>query len=64
MAQGDYIELHQKRFGRRADYYEKKRKREARIHKNRSRMAQRLTGLKAKLFNKKRYSEKVLMKKT
>ena len=32
--QGDYIELHQKRHGRRPDYEERKRKREAReVHK-------------------------------
>ena len=30
MAQGDYIELHRKRFGRRFDHYERLRKRKAR----------------------------------
>lgn len=64
MAQGDYIELFQKRFGRRLDHYERKRKKEARQVKRNSRMAQHLRGLKAKMYNKKRYSEKVLMKKT
>jgi ribosome biogenesis protein NSA2 len=42
----------------------KKRKREARMgHKN-SAYAQKVKGLKAKLYNKKRYSEKATMKKT
>lgn len=63
MPQGDYIELHQKRFGHRPDFWETKRKKEARIHKNRSKMARTLTGLKAKLFNQKRYTEKAQMKK-
>lgn len=63
MPQGDYIELHQKRFGHRPDHWEVKRKKEARIHKNRSKMARTLTGIKAKLFNKKRYTEKAQMKK-
>ena len=30
MAQGDYIELHRKRFGRRFDHFERMRKRKAR----------------------------------
>ncbi|KYQ99795.1 hypothetical protein DLAC_03742 [Tieghemostelium lacteum] len=63
MAQGDYIELHQKRHGRRLDHYEKIRKKKARsVHKN-SAIAQKVYGLKAKLLNKKRYAEKAEMKK-
>jgi ribosome biogenesis protein NSA2 len=46
------------------DEDDKKRKKEAReVHTN-SRKAQKLRGLKAKLFNKKRYKEKAIMKKT
>ncbi|RZC75014.1 hypothetical protein C5167_050492 [Papaver somniferum] len=53
MPQGDYIELHQKRNGYRLDYFERKRKREAREVHKRSYRAQ-----------TKRYTEKALMKKT
>ena len=64
MAQGDYIELHRKRFGRKLDYEEKKRKKEARVgrHGN-AHIAKKVRGLKAKQFNQKRYSEKAAMKK-
>ena len=46
------------------DYYEKKRKKEAREPHKRSAVAKKLIGLKAKLYAKKRHSEKVTMKKT
>lgn len=64
MAQGDYIELHQKREGKRLDHEERKRKKEARMGHKRSEMAGRVRGLKAKIYNKKRYAEKAEMKKT
>jgi len=64
MPQGDYIELHQKRFGKRFDYEEKKRKKEAREAHARSKFAKKVKGIKAKMYNKKRYNEKVQMKKT
>ncbi len=51
-------------YGRRLDYYEKKRKKEAREPHKRSAVAKKLIGLKAKLYAKKRHSEKVTMKKT
>ncbi|KAF8774927.1 hypothetical protein HU200_005150 [Digitaria exilis] len=51
---GDHIELHQKRHGKRLDYEERKRKRQARE----------LLGAKGKRFAKKRYAEKAQMKKT
>lgn len=55
---------HIKKFGKRLDADERKRKREARlVHKN-SQKAQKLRGIKAKLFNQRRYKEKVEMKKT
>lgn len=44
--------------------YINRRKREAReVHKN-SQYAQKVIGLKAKMLNKKRHSEKIQMKKT
>jgi len=64
MAQGDYIELAQKRHGKRFDHEEKKRKKEARSGHKRSAIAKTVRGLKAKQLNKKRYSEKAEMKKT
>jgi len=64
MPQGDYIELHQKRFGYRLDHFERKRKKEARLGHKRSEFAQKVKGLRAKLFNKQRYSEKAQLKKT
>uniref|UniRef100_A0A7S1XDP4 Ribosome biogenesis protein NSA2 homolog n=1 Tax=Compsopogon caeruleus TaxID=31354 RepID=A0A7S1XDP4_9RHOD len=64
MPQGDYVELHQKRHGRRLDHFERIRKKEAREVHRRSDVAQRLTGIKAKLHNRRRFKEKVQMKKT
>jgi len=64
MPQGDYIELHRKRFGYRLDHFERKRKKEARQVHNRSKFAQKVQGLKAKILNKKRFAEKAQMKKT
>ncbi|KNC84726.1 ribosome biogenesis protein N [Sphaeroforma arctica JP610] len=64
MPQNEYIELAQKRHGKRLDHDERKRKREARAVHDSSAKAQKLFGLKAKLYNKKRHNEKVQMKKT
>ncbi|KAF9241528.1 ribosomal protein S8e-domain-containing protein [Melanogaster broomeanus] len=62
--QNEYIEEHIKRHGRRLDYYERKRKREARaVHKS-SAVAQQAFGLKAKILHAKRHAEKVQLKKT
>lgn len=58
------MELHRKRFGRRLDHEEVTRKREARVVHKRSEFAQKVHGLRAKQFHKKRYQEKVTMKKT
>eukprot|EP00184_Porphyridium_aerugineum_P006578 CAMPEP_0184697692 /NCGR_PEP_ID=MMETSP0313-20130426/4579_1 /TAXON_ID=2792 /ORGANISM="Porphyridium aerugineum, Strain SAG 1380-2" /LENGTH=269 /DNA_ID=CAMNT_0027156525 /DNA_START=83 /DNA_END=892 /DNA_ORIENTATION=- len=64
MPQGDYIDEHRKKYGRRLDYEEVTRKREARqVHKA-SETARSLTGIKAKLHNKQRFKEKAIMKKT
>ena len=64
MPQGDYIELAQKRYGRRLDHDERMRTRAARAAKSRAEFAQKVTGLRAKLYNKKRFAEKVELKKT
>ena len=63
MPQNDYIEQHIKRHGRRLDYDEKKRKKQARESHKISKDAQSLKGWKGKQFAKKRYAEKVAMKK-
>ncbi|GMY25378.1 ribosome biogenesis protein NSA2 homolog [Fagus crenata] len=64
MPQGDYIDLHRKRYGHRFDHFERKRKKEAREVHKRSQIAQKAIGIKGKMFAKKRYAEKALMKKT
>lgn len=64
MPQNEHIELHQKRYGRRLDYFERKRKKEAREVRRISTKAQSLRGLKAKIFNKERFKTKIQMKKT
>lgn len=64
MPQNEHIELFQKRYGRRFDHEERERKKKARECKKRSKMARELTGIKAKIFSKTRYSEKVQMKRT
>lgn len=63
MPQNEYIERHRKLYGRRLDYEERKRKREAREPKKRAEQARKLRGIKAKLFNKQRRNEKIQMKK-
>ncbi|CEP09255.1 hypothetical protein [Parasitella parasitica] len=62
--QNEHIEEHIKRHGRRLDYEERKRKREARQAHKASQYAQKVHGLKAKMLNKKRHAEKIQMKKT
>lgn len=64
MPQNEHIELHQKRNGFRLDHHELKRKKEARVVHKRAEYAQKVKGLRAKLFNKKRFNEKAEMKKT
>mmetsp|Transcript_124632 Transcript_124632/g.302653 ORF Transcript_124632/g.302653 Transcript_124632/m.302653 type:complete len:261 (+) Transcript_124632:120-902(+) len=64
MPQNEHIELHRKRHGVKFDKEERQRKKEARAHKVRSQYAQKVRGLKAKMFNKQRYKEKAEMKKT
>jgi len=64
MPQNEHIELFHKRFGRRLDYEERKRKKEARSVRRVSQKAQTLRVIKAKLYNKQRFTEKIQMKKT
>jgi ribosome biogenesis protein NSA2 len=64
MPQNEYIEEHIKRHGRRLDYYERKRKKEARAAHKSSAVAQKAFGLKAKILHAKRHAEKVQLKKT
>jgi len=64
MPQNEYMEIHRKRYGRRLDYEERKRKKESRSAHETSRKAKKLRGIKAKLENKRRHSEKIQMKKT
>ncbi|GAB5361909.1 hypothetical protein AAMO2058_000753300 [Amorphochlora amoebiformis] len=64
MPQNEHIERHRKRYGRRLDHDERKRKREAREVHERSKIAKKAHGLKAKMLNKQRYKEKATMKKT
>jgi len=64
MPQNEHIEQSIKRHGRRFDHEERTRKREARLVHKRAEFAQKVHGLRAKQFNKKRYAEKATMKKT
>ncbi len=64
MPQNEYMERHRKLYGRRLDYEERKRKREAREPHKRAEKARRLRGLKAKLFQKDRRNEKITINKT
>jgi len=63
MPQNEYIERHRKLYGRRLDYEERKRKKEARAPHKLAEQARSLRGIKAKLFNKERRNEKIQMKK-
>jgi len=63
MPQNNYIELHRKRHGRRLDHEERMRKKESRTAHTRAEKARKLRGLKAKLYNKQRFAEKVQMRK-
>lgn len=57
------MELFRKRSGRRMDYEERKRKKESRSKHVIAKNAKYLRGIKAKLFAKKQYKEKVEMRK-
>ncbi|CAJ0895351.1 1693_t:CDS:2 [Entrophospora sp. SA101] len=61
--QNEYIEEAIKKYGRRLDYEERKRKKLAREAHSSSNFAKKVHGIKAKLYNKKRHAEKIQMKK-
>jgi len=63
MPQGDYIEYWRKKHGYRFDYAERLRKKEARAGKVLAQKAQRLRGMRAKLFHQQRFREKAAMRK-
>lgn len=63
MPQNEYIEQFRKRHGYRYDHFEKKRKKESREPHARAEYARKLHGLKAKLYNRKRFAEKIQIKK-
>ncbi|EEB06756.1 ribosome biogenesis protein NSA2 [Schizosaccharomyces japonicus yFS275] len=64
MPQNEYIEEAIRKHGRRFDYEEKKRKKAAREVHESSKYAQKVRGIKAKLYQEKRRKEKIQMKKT
>lgn len=64
MPQHEHMERHRKLHGRRMDAEERERKREARKVHKRSEFAQKVHGLRAKLYNKRRFKEKAILRKT
>lgn len=64
MPQNEYIRESIRRHGKRFDHDERLRKKKAREPRVISQKARKLRGIKAKLFAKKRYTEKATMKKT
>jgi ribosome biogenesis protein NSA2 len=64
MPQHEHIEQHRKRHGERLDAPERRRKKEARSVHERAKFAKKVHGLRAKLFNKKRFKEKAILRKT
>jgi len=64
MPQNEHVELFRKRYGKRFDHDERKRKRWARLPKTKAKKAQKLIGLPGKLYAQKMRKEKILMKKT
>jgi ribosome biogenesis protein NSA2 len=63
MPQNEYMDRWRKLHGRRLDHEERTRKKAAREGHKASEDAQKLTGLRAKLYQKKRHHEKIQMKK-
>ena len=64
MPQNEYMERHKKRHGERLDAEERSRKRQAREGHKRSEFAQKVHGIRAKLYHQKRFKEKATMRKT
>jgi ribosome biogenesis protein NSA2 len=63
MPQNNYIDKEIKNKGRAYDHHERQRKKEVRLNKKISKKARKLRGIKAKLFQKKRYKTKTDVKK-
>jgi ribosome biogenesis protein NSA2 len=64
MPQNEYMERWRKLHGRRMDAPERERKKAAREVHKRSQFAQKVHGIRAKLYHEKRFKEKAAMKKT
>lgn len=64
MPQHEHMERHAKLHGRRMDAPERERKKEARLAHKRSDFAQKVHGIRAKLYHNRRYKEKATMRKT
>jgi ribosome biogenesis protein NSA2 len=63
MPQNNYMELYKKRYGERYDAEEIRRKKEAREPHKASQKAQSLKGIKAKIYSKEKFREKIQMQK-
>lgn len=63
MPQNEYIEQFQKQFGKRLDHEKRERKKAARAHKVIAKKSRQVHGLTAVMFHKRRYAEKMAMKK-
>jgi ribosome biogenesis protein NSA2 len=63
MPQNNYMELFKKRYGERYDADELRRKKESRDPHKQSQKAQGLKGIKAKIYNKEKFKEKIQMQK-
>jgi ribosome biogenesis protein NSA2 len=64
MPQHEHIERHVKLHGKRFDSEERERKKEARLVHKRSEFTKHVHGIRAKIFQKKRATEKATMRKT
>ena len=64
MPQNEYMEAHVRKFGRRLDHEVRTKKKAVRAKHEIAKKAKNIQGIKAKLFHKKRYTEKATMKKT
>ena len=64
MPQHEHMERHAKLHGRRFDAEERERKKEARLAHKRSEFSQKVHGIRAKLYQQKRFREKATMRKT
>ncbi len=63
MPQNNFVERKIRKFGRALDFEERQRKAESRSHKKIAKKSKKLRGIKAKIFHKQRYQEKVNIRK-